>query len=190
MPRGLTTNQLTALTSTTVRLAILCDLTFTSSTVYVWNGVGDLLPDGVNGNTYKGVGSLGKIAPITQTDGVVAQGITIALSGIDPTNLDVPDVLSQMNVKNTAKISLVLLDANGLTIDGPITSYVGFMDQATIDETADHAVVTLSIESRLAQLNRPVGWYLCDSDARYWNPTEGAFQWTSYLQDYTFRFGN
>ena len=187
MPRGLTTGQKAALAAPVVRMGLLAELHFKTSTQYIWSGIGEL---SYGGHLYIGVGTLGKIAPITETNTVQAQGLSITLTGIDPANLDVPDVLANMSVNNTAILSIVLLNAAGAVIDGPITSYSGFMDQAQIDESAAESTVTIALENKLAQLNRPRGWFLCDSDVRFWNPTEGAFQWTSYLQDYTFRFGN
>lgn len=187
MPRGLTTNQLAALASPVARLAILAELNFNTSTQYIWSGAGKF---SYGGNVYLGVGTLGKIAPIEETNGVQAQGLSLTLTGIDPADLDVPDVLANMSVKNTATLYLVLFDDTGYVIDQPIASYTGFMDQAHIEEGATESTVTIYLENKLAQLNRPRGWFLCDADVRFWNPTEGAFQWTSYLQDYTFRFGN
>lgn len=187
MPRGLTTNQLAALAQPRVSMAVLAALAFTNETLYVWSGLGDLI---YGGNTYRGIGSLGKIAVIAETDRVSALATSLSLSGIDPANLDIAEVMASMSVKNTVALSIVLFDDNNNVIDGPIASCSGFMDQASIEESAEGSMIKIDIENRLAQLNRPAGWFLCDADVRFWNPNEGAFQWTSYLEDYTFRFGN
>ncbi len=62
--------------------AFLVSLTFVTGTTYVWSGVGPLV---WSGNTYQGVGTLGKIGTISEGIQVRADGTTVTLSGVDPT---------------------------------------------------------------------------------------------------------
>ncbi|HET9087132.1 MAG TPA: hypothetical protein VFN53_06405 [Acidobacteriaceae bacterium] len=188
MPRGLNAAQQTALAANVVGLALLAELQFTNETLYIWSGRGNLF---FNGILYTGVGSYGKVSPITETQQLMAQGVTLELSGLDPNSIDINEVQNSMSLKNQVILSTVLLDPSGNVIGGSaIASYQGFMDQATIDETTQTSTVTISVESKLAQLNRSVNWTLAAPDANFWNPAEGAFQWVTYLSDYVFRFGN
>jgi hypothetical protein len=169
-------------------MAILTDLQFTNQAIHLWTGTGPLL---FNGTTYLGVGTLGKVSTITETQTLMAQGVSVELSGIDSQSLDIQEVMQSMSLKNTATLSIVLFDESMNVISGtPIASYQGFMDQATIDESGSTSTVSIALESKLAQLNRSINWTYAAPDCNFWNPAEGAFQWCVYMVDYVFRFGN
>jgi hypothetical protein len=68
-----------ALSDQIISPVVLACLTFKSGPIYVWSGVGDLL---FNGNTYKGVGQLGKISSISEGSDVKADGMEVTLFGI------------------------------------------------------------------------------------------------------------
>lgn len=79
MSRNLDTSLAAALPNTSIMPVVFAALTFQSGVVYVWTGVGDFV---FNGNTYEGVGSLGKISSISEGVDVNAAGISVTLSGI------------------------------------------------------------------------------------------------------------
>jgi hypothetical protein len=89
MPRNLDSSLSAALASGAIVPAVLVDLTLKSGIAHVWSGVGDLP---WNGNTYKGVGALGSISPVTEGSEVRADGITLKLAGIpmDAAQVSVP----------------------------------------------------------------------------------------------------
>src|ERR1700686_3259759 len=112
MPRGLTPNQLAAVQSAYLRPAFFVQMTFTSGPVYVWSGLGSVV---WNGQTWLGVGSLGTISNIEEGATIEARGITLTLSGIDPTLL--ADVLGEFQVGLPAIVYLALFDENNAMID-------------------------------------------------------------------------
>jgi hypothetical protein len=77
--RNLDSSLKAALSNQVISPVVLVSLTFKSGPVYVWSGVGDLV---FNGNTYKGVGQLGKISPISEGSDVKADGMEVTLFGI------------------------------------------------------------------------------------------------------------
>jgi hypothetical protein len=79
MSRNLDTSLAAALSNNLIQPVVLAVLTFVSGTMYVWSGVGNLV---YNGNTYLGVGLLGKISAISENSDVKADGMDITLSGI------------------------------------------------------------------------------------------------------------
>ena len=79
MSRNLDTSLAAALSASSISPVVLAALTFVSGVMYVWSGVGNLV---FNGNTYVGVGMLGKISPISESSDVRADGLEITLSGI------------------------------------------------------------------------------------------------------------
>jgi len=188
MPRGLNAAQLAALAQPVVRLVSLAQLNFLNESIYVCSANRSIV---YGGNTYVGVGTYGKVSAIVESQQLIAQGVTLELSGLDKNLVDINEVQNGMSIKNTVILSTCLLDETGAIIGGaPISSYVGFMDQAEIDESTETTTVSISVESKLAQLNRSVNWTLAAPDSNFWNPAEAAFQWAVYLSDYVFRFGN
>ena len=85
MARNLPAPMIAAVTAKDMVPCLLVDLTLRTLTEHVWSGVGSIV---WNGNTYKGVGSLGDIGDVSEGTEVRAQGTTIALSGIDATLLN------------------------------------------------------------------------------------------------------
>jgi hypothetical protein len=82
MSRNLDPTFSAALSSGLICPVIMVMLTFKSQTMYIWSGVGTLV---YGGNSYIGVGSLGKIGDITEGVTVQAHGTVVKLSGIDKT---------------------------------------------------------------------------------------------------------
>jgi hypothetical protein len=133
------------------------------------------------GQTWKGVGTLGSISPIIETEETQAQGITLALSGI-PTDL-LNDAMSNMKASGKAQVFLGFLDTNGLLIDSPISAYVGLMDQASIEIGTKTSQITIAVENKLTQLQRARGTLLTDQDQRSRHPNDGGLKYVSQLAD-------
>ncbi|MFZ0662534.1 MAG: hypothetical protein WAM66_07580 [Acidobacteriaceae bacterium] len=79
MSRDLDSSMAAALPAGAIAPAVLAMIQFKSGTSYIWTGVGDLV---YAGNTYKGVGMLGKLSSVVEGVDVRADGVTVALSGI------------------------------------------------------------------------------------------------------------
>ena len=86
MSRNLDSTLASALSDNLISPVILAALEFQSGTIYVWSGVGTIE---FNGNTFIGVGSLGSISPVNEGSDIKADGMTIKLSGIGLSPLDV-----------------------------------------------------------------------------------------------------
>jgi hypothetical protein len=147
--RNITAPMLAALTANPVRPAFLAQLTFTTGVQYVWTGAGSLV---WNGNTYLGVGSLGKIGAITEGTEVKADGTTVALSGIDPALL--ADCLSEIQVGSPASIYFALVDPNLNILGTPYPLFAGCVDQPVLEIGLDSISIALKLESRLSNLQR------------------------------------
>src|SRR5271155_1103948 len=106
MPRSLSPTFLAQLASSGASAPVLfLVLTFANETLYLFGGVNSLTPSGPAysatstfpyGQTFTGMGWLGKISAIPQTTKVQAQNITLALSGI-PSSL-VYEVINQVRI--------------------------------------------------------------------------------------------
>lgn len=173
-----------AITARVVVPVILVDLTFVTGTVYVHTGLGDLTWDG---NTYKGVGSLGSVSTITESNGVEATGTSVTLSGIDPTLY--ADSLSEIRTGQPANIWLACL-ANGVIVDA-LLMFSGLIDQPTINETADDITIQLALETNLTNLQRATYKLYSTAEQRrlYPDVPDSGFDFVPIMSDVANRWG-
>jgi hypothetical protein len=181
--RGLTTNQTNAALSNVIYPALLFDLTFEDNTCHVWCGIGSLV---VGTTTYMGVGSLGKITPIHEGNSVEAKGITLTLSGLDPSWL--PESISEINQASRAKVWFAFLNPNAtstatLVIDSPICIFSGVMDGPKIDIDTRTATISIDVETKLVELNRSRGGRYTSQDQRSRYPNDASLDYVSLNAD-------
>ena len=79
MSRVLSTEMQAVAAAELVRPIYLLDLEFTSGSIFLWSGHGDLA---YNSNTYLGAGDLLNIASIQETSDLTANGASVTLAGI------------------------------------------------------------------------------------------------------------
>lgn len=149
MSRTLPTGMVAKLTEGEVELFHALELQF-STTVYLWTGIGDktLTPDGGSSNTYQGVGNLLQIGEPSEASDLSAQGLSITLNGLNSSILSA--ALSENYQGRLAKLYFGIVGVSEMA-----QVFSGYMDVMTIEEAADTVNVSLNIESRLIDLERP-----------------------------------
>lgn len=177
MPRALDANMQAALQGGVIMPIFLAELTFRSGTQYVWSGTGTL-PYG--GNSYLGMGSLGTIGTISEGTEVRADGTSLTLSGIDPTLFSA--CMTDIWLGAPAKLYFAVL-AGGTVIGAPYLLFSGQVDKAVISPGADTISITLNLENRLTNLQRPSSRRLTDADQHMNHPKDTAFGWVEALND-------
>jgi hypothetical protein len=169
---------LSSLTSNVIRPGFLAILTFHTGTRYVWSGVGNLI---YGGNTYLGVGSLGRLGAIEEGTEVRASGTTVTLSGIDPALL--AECLSDIQLGAPATIYFALFDS-ALTILGtPYPLFVGTVDQPVIQIGTDSMSISLKLENKLVNLQRANMRRYTAADQRRYYPNDTAMNFVELLND-------
>lgn len=184
MTRSLDSATLTGLTQPIVPIAILVSITTTGGVLYVWNGYGNVV---WAGNTYLGVGKLGKISIIEESNSVYASGATITLEGVDTS--DLADALSEITIGQPVKIYFALVNNTGEFLGTPVPIFVGLSDQVSISESAESATIAIDVESKLAQLQRNREYRYTDQMQRYLHPNDAAFQYVNLLTNYLGTWG-
>ena len=182
-------------------------VTVEAGPLYFWTGLGELT---IGGITYIGTGNMLQISEVTETADIAAAGATLTLTGI-PTDilalaLQEPyqgrlcyikfgmigankDFLlkedgSFILLENSSAIDISAGDPNVLT-----TLFTGYMDQMAIEEGPDTSIISLAVESKLIDLDRPrVQRYTSASQkARY--AGDLAFDFIPDLQDKPLSWG-
>jgi hypothetical protein len=178
MPRTISADYLTALNSAALRLALFVEAHFTSGPIYVWSGVGQIV---WGGHTWTGLGTLGSVSTIEEGATVAAKGITLTLSGIDPTLLT--GILDEFQAGLPVIVSLGLFDANSSLIADPAGCFVGQMDQPTLDVTGTSATIAINCESRLIELNVAVDRRYTNEDQQRDHPGDRGFEFVNSIQE-------
>ena len=182
--RNMTSAYLAAISSAMLRPALFVQATFVSGPLYVWSGMG---PITWNGQTWIGVGTLGTVSTIEEGSTVSAKGVTLTLSGLDPTLLE--DVMEEFQVGLPALVYLGVFDATGALIADPVCCFSGRMDQPTIDISGTTASIAINCENRLVEMNVSVERRYTDEDQQLDYPGDLGFQFVNGIQDAQIYFG-
>lgn len=148
--------------------------------IYLWTGIGQIEIDGI---TYTGAGNLLAISDISETSDISAQGVTLSLSGI-PSNL----LALALTVPYTGRLCKIKF---GLMASPIVTTtlFIGYMDQMNIVDGADTANITLMVESKLIDLDRPRTQRYTSENQKARFAGDLAFDFVSDLQDKPLSWG-
>jgi hypothetical protein len=182
--RVMTPAYLAAISSAMLRPALFVQASFVSGPIYVWSGIG---PIAWNGQVWTGVGTLGNVSTIEEGSTVSAKGVTLTLSGIDPTLLT--DVLGEFQAGLPALVYLGVFDDTGALIADPVCCFSGRMDQPTIDISGTAATIAINCENRLVEMNMSVERRYTDEDQQLDYPGDLGFQFVNGIQDSQIYFG-
>lgn len=207
MSRDLESNMAELLLEPQVHAFFAIQLFFDSQTLKFWSGLGDLT---VGSDTYVGSGQMIEVSELNESADISAKGATVTLSGL-PSNL-LSLVLTEPYQGRKCKIFFGALNAYGqrllledgsllLNQDGSAFTlseapsdvltevFTGYVDQMNIDEGAETSVVSVSVESRLIDLQKPRPRRYTDASQKGRFPTDEAFEYVEDLQDKKFQWG-
>jgi hypothetical protein len=157
---------------------ILVKLEFDSGDFNLWNGIGEIVYES---ETYNGAGNLIAISDIAETQVLEAAGLTISLSGVPSAILSY--ALSEDYQGRPANVWFAALNTSFNLITDPYQHFKGAIDTMSIDEGADNANISLSIENDLIDFRRPIirNWTPEDQAITY--PGDTAFDFAASLQN-------
>ena len=132
-----------------VHVGLFVEMIFDLSTDRLWTGPYDI---SWGGNTWTGAGGMLGVSRVPETSELKAHGVNVVLSGV-PTSM-ITTALDENYQGRTANLYYGFFDDDGAVIGTP-TKIGGFiMDVMRITEGGDVSVITMSLESRLAILDR------------------------------------
>jgi len=156
---------------------------FDSGTIRLWGGYGEI---DIDGDEYIGGGSLLNISAIEETTEIAARGASVVLSGLDPAIIS---IALEENYQNRACTIRVGTLADNGTVDGSYTLFRGRIDQMTIEESGETASVSVAVENRLIDLERPRSRRYTNEDQVSLYPGDTGFSYVNDLQDKTIDWG-
>lgn len=143
-----------------------------------WSGVGEFA---WNGYTWFGLGGLVKLSPIGESTSVKAEGFSVDLSGQSSANLAL--ALSACRQGKIGRIYLGALTAAGVLDGTPYLVRQGKLDVAGGSDDGQSAVITVSYEDRLIDLERPREYRYTTESQRLFYPDDLGFEFVPSLQD-------
>lgn len=182
--RDLSNDVLSLLDDEQVKPFYMFEGEYASGTLRVWSGLGEL---SWGSYTWQGLGSLASISDVTETSDTSAQGITVSLSGI-PSDL-VSLFLSEVRQNAKGKVYLGFFNSSNQIVVDPYMVFEGRLDIPALEESAETAVISITYESRLIDLERPRDSRYTNEDQQAEYPGDVAFEFLPSLQDIVINWG-
>lgn len=152
---------------------------FDTSTIYLWTGTDDLT---LGGQTYLGAGSLLQISNITESTDLKSEGVTLILSGMDATVLNL--ALSENYQNRNIEIFMGYLMGGSNEVAGTLTLFAGRMSNMSISDTPEGSQIVIDAENRLLDFERPCNFrYTKESQAFLHGTDDTGFNRVQSLQD-------
>lgn len=178
MSRTLSTAMQSMATAEVVRPIYLVDMEFTSGSIYLWSGLGDLT---FNSNTYIGAGDLLSIGSLQENTELTATGAKITLGGIKQSLLSL--ARDEPYQGRPIKIRLGGFDENGDLIASPVIVFSGFMDVMTISDSGETSTITVSAENKLIAFQKTAVRRYTAEDQKIDHPTDKGFEFVAKIQE-------
>ena len=151
---------------------------FASGDVRVWSGVDDLT---INSETYTGAGDLLAIGEIEEDIDLSSKGISISLSGMDTTVLNIALTESYQNRFVTIFLGYVMGGTN--EVAGVVTLFKGRITTLTVNDNPAGATISIDAESRLIDLERPSNLRYTKESQNFLHSGDTGFNRIASIQD-------
>ena len=163
---------ITGITSSEIKPFYAVELLFDSGAVRLWTGYENTT---IDGDTYVGAGNLLSIPNVEEIADMSAKSAEIVLSGVSAELVTL--ALAEPYQGRTARILFGIL---GQT---PIEVFGGLMDVMTITDSGESSVISLTVESRLVELERIRPFRYTDQSHKLRYPNDDFFSFVPALQD-------
>lgn len=180
MPRSIPTAILTGLQQPVVQPYFAVEMLFDSGAVRIWSGLGNRT---IGGNVYTGTGNLMMIDGLNEVSDIAAKTATVTLSGLDSATIAL--ALAEPYQRRQATIIMGLVD---VPADFMIV-FAGYMNTMDISDDADSATITLSIDSKLIDLEKATNLRYTQQAQEAQYPGDTFFSYVAGMVDREFTWG-
>jgi hypothetical protein len=191
MPRELSPTIIASLTSGSLTIARFVQIVFANETLYLWSGLGTITPQGPAfdqasstfpyDQAFTGLGWLGTIASIPSSTEVIAENITLLLSGI-PTEL-LGDAVNSVRLTGSVQVWDAVLDSSGNVIPDPWQIWDGETDVPATTEDGGTCTIAITAENSMLSLNLSSNRRYTDADQQLDSPGDVGFAYVTAMQD-------
>lgn len=173
MARTVPSAILTALLQPTVQPFYAVELLFDTAPLRIWTGYGERV---IGGQTYTGAGGLLSIGGLEESGDLSAKGVTLTLSGISSSIVSL--ALNEPYQGRSCRILFGVVNVND-----SVELFSGLMDVMTIEDSGETSTITLTVESKLVALERPVVRRYTHESQQALYPGDTFFSFVTDLQD-------
>ena len=136
----------------------------------MWSGNNDAT---IEGETYLGAGSLISIGDIAETAELSSNGISITISGMDSTVLNLALTENYQNRKII--VFLGFLDGGTDEVKGVLNAFTGRMVSMNILDSTDSSTIVINAENRLIDMKRPSKLRYTSESQKFISSTDTSF---------------
>lgn len=183
MSRTLTGAVDAALAAANLRTLLLGELYFDGATEYVCNADRNFV---WNGNTYLGAARVGRIDPIEEGSEIKMYGIALTLAGV--VSAQIAEALTDYYQGRPCIIRMAILDDSYQIVADPVVVFRGRMDQMRV-KLGKTATITLTVENRLADWDRPRVSRNNHEDQQRRHPSDRFYEYTAQTAAKTLPWG-
>lgn len=176
MARTISTAAGNALQAGNVPLVVFVELQLPSGSLYLCNSA---FPREWNGHTWLGGGRFTGLQPIEEGVTPSAAGLALVITGIESTY--VSSIMTEHYQGQPAYIWIAPLDDDYDVIADPVLVFSGRMDEPTI-ELGETATITLALENRWADWDRPRIRRFNDADQQAEYPGDKGFEYAEAME--------
>lgn len=151
---------------------------FDTETLRFWTGDTDIT---IDSETYSGLGQLLQISDIEDSLEIKSSNMTISLAGMDSEVLNM--ALDEEYQNRTITVLLGSLQGGTLVAQGVVTLFKGRMSNMTINDNPSGSTITLEVENRLVDLERPSNIRYTKESQKAIDSTDTCFNRVQNLQD-------
>lgn len=180
MSRDLTAGMVSELTGSTFRPFFLFEATFASSTLYLWDGIGDL---SWNSQTWLGNGWFKGLGTVQEDNDVKAKGIDVTLSGVSLSVVSL--ILTDSRHSCRGKVYLGAFDENEEIVEDPYLLFEGALSAPRIDDSTKNSQAVLSYEDDLIMILRSRELRYNHETQQSLFPGDRGFEYVTGLQKWT-----
>lgn len=151
---------------------------FDTETIRLWTGASDLT---IDSETYEGAGTLLSIGDIEDSMEVKSTHLTVSLSGMDTTVMNL--ALSEDLQNRKIKLLMGYLMGGANESAGEIVMFSGRMTNVQIsDDPENGATIAINAENRLVDLNRPSNLRYTNASQMTLNSSDTGFKYVQAIQ--------
>lgn len=173
MARTVPSAILTALTQPNVAPFFAVEFLFDTAPLRIWSGYGTRT---IDGQTYTGTGALLSISGMEEVGDLTAKGITLSLTGLSSSIVSL--ALAEPYQGRSCRVLFGVTNVNDF-----VEVFSGLMDVMTIEDTGETSTISLSVESKLVSLERPVVRRYTHESQQALYPGDTFFSFVTDLQD-------
>lgn len=182
--RNLTSGMVTAVQKTVLHPVIFFEGEFTTgggSFVRVWSGIGSIT---WNSLTWTGVGHLGGLSAILESDDLRANGVAVSLSGIPAALISTALADARQGLPGKIWIGEIDPDTLAITAD-PFLAFEGRLDVPEIEDGGDTAVIRINYESRMIEADLASNHRYTDETQQHFFLGDLGFEFVPEVQNWT-----